>query len=440
MRPYSLSHVSDHDLLRDLASLVAQDRTTTAALLAHIAEVDVRRLYLPAGHPSMYAYCVHELRLAEDSAYRRITVARVARQFPAAFEALADGRLNLTAVVLLSPYLRPENADELLEAAAHKTKSDIEELLARRFPRSERLPLIVAASSCQLAPERVGTQGRDHNEAVPGELVPERVAGELAPGRVEAMTPRSSVKPVAAQRYEIQLTIGQGTHAKLQYAQSLLSHQVATGDVVEILDRALDALIVRLEKRKFAATARPRQAPRPTAGKRHIPAHVKRTVWQRDGGQCTFISDAGRRCPRARAARIRSRRSCGAQRPGDGRPHPAQMPGAQSIYGGVHVREGFHEHQERDSTVCDCGKGSRPRRGAACARERRRACERQRRGALAQASRVPSRRGASRGRILRDGSRRHAGEPRPVGPLLSPPQGQAQRPPYGRACMTVGDS
>src|SRR5206468_9593620 len=24
---------------------------------------------------------------------------------------------------------------------------------------------------------------------------------------------------------------------------------------------------------------------------------VKRTVWQRDGGQCTFVSEAGQRCP-----------------------------------------------------------------------------------------------------------------------------------------------
>ena len=45
---YSLSHLSDRALLRDLAALVAQDRATPAALLAPIAEVDARRLYLPA--------------------------------------------------------------------------------------------------------------------------------------------------------------------------------------------------------------------------------------------------------------------------------------------------------------------------------------------------------------------------------------------------------
>src|SRR5437016_4031847 len=61
----TLSHLSDHELLRELAALVANDRTTTAALLAHLAEIDARRLYLPAGYPSMFVYCVEVLRLSE---------------------------------------------------------------------------------------------------------------------------------------------------------------------------------------------------------------------------------------------------------------------------------------------------------------------------------------------------------------------------------------
>src|SRR3990172_7767413 len=105
---FSLAHLSDRTLLRDLASLVARDRATTARLLAHLAEVDARKLYLPAAYPSMFAYCVHELRLSEDAAYKRIQAARVARQFPAIFELLANGRLHLTAVLLLSPYLTVE--------------------------------------------------------------------------------------------------------------------------------------------------------------------------------------------------------------------------------------------------------------------------------------------------------------------------------------------
>jgi len=120
MRAYALTHLSDAVLLRDLAALVAQDRTTTAGLLAHVAEVDARRLYLPAGYPSMYAYCVGELRLSEQGAFKRIRVARMARQFPAIFVALAEGRLNMSTVVLLAAHLTEETADELLSASAHK--------------------------------------------------------------------------------------------------------------------------------------------------------------------------------------------------------------------------------------------------------------------------------------------------------------------------------
>lgn len=85
MNHYSLTHVPDPVLLRDLRSLLARERATTAELLAHLAEVDDRRLYAAAGHPSMFAWCVEELHLSEDSACKRIRAARAARRFPALF-------------------------------------------------------------------------------------------------------------------------------------------------------------------------------------------------------------------------------------------------------------------------------------------------------------------------------------------------------------------
>jgi hypothetical protein len=290
---YSLSHLSDPVLLRDLVALVTQDRATTAALLAHLAEVDARRLYLPAAYPSMFAYCVGELGLSEEAAFKRIRAARTARQFPALFPALADGRLHLSAVVLLTPYLTPANADELLAAAAHRSKSEIEAWLAQRFPRSELLPLVQALPAAPRADEQLA----------PGQVVSRGFGeGQLSPGTVAASTPRAKVAPLAPERFALQLTIGQGTQDKLRYAQALLGHQVPSGEVAEVLDRALDALIRQLERRKFAATPRPRPRPRPrpqrsSANPRQVPAEVKRTVWQRDGGQCTFVSAAGRRCP-----------------------------------------------------------------------------------------------------------------------------------------------
>ena len=69
MPRYSLVHLADHVLVSELAAIVARDRETTATLLAHLAEVDARKLYLPAAYPSMFAYCVGELRLSEDAAF-----------------------------------------------------------------------------------------------------------------------------------------------------------------------------------------------------------------------------------------------------------------------------------------------------------------------------------------------------------------------------------
>jgi hypothetical protein len=288
MPTYSLSHLSDGDLLRRLAALVAQDRATTVELVAHIAEVDERKLFLPKGHPCMYDYCVRELHLSHDAALKRIRAGRTARQFPAIFEALAEGRLHLTAVVLLTRHLTAENAAELLPAAEHRSKGEIVQLLAERFPQPD-LPTRLEAVAPQAPAD--------------GPVVPEPLnqppggvrQSPLVPEPVTSTAPWPKVAPLSAGRYALQVTIGQGTHDTLRYAQALLGHAVPSGDLAEVLDRALEALVAQLEKQKFAATRRPRPQ-RSSADPRHIPAHVKRTVWERDGGQCSFVSEAGQRC------------------------------------------------------------------------------------------------------------------------------------------------
>jgi hypothetical protein len=134
---YALSHLADQALLDDLSSLVTMDRQTTAALLAHIAEVDARKLYLPAACSSMHGYCVRVLRLSENGAFKRIAAARAARRFPILFDAIADGRLHLTSVVMLAPHLTGDSADELVAAATHRSKAELERLLAERSPRPD---------------------------------------------------------------------------------------------------------------------------------------------------------------------------------------------------------------------------------------------------------------------------------------------------------------
>jgi len=233
MHRYSLSHVPDHVLIRDLAAVVARDRAITAELLAHLGEVDARKLYLPAAYPSMFAYCVGELRLSEDAAAKRLRVARVAQRCPGVLAALAEGRVHLGGLLLLAPHLTPQTEAELLAAATHKSKSEIERLLAERFPC-----LDVAATL----------------EAIP--LQCPQLANDLpAPGPVKdcpvpqlhQAQPHPRVTPLSPQSFALQCTVSEKTHDKLRYAQALLGHRVPCGDLATVLDRALDALIARLE-------------------------------------------------------------------------------------------------------------------------------------------------------------------------------------------------
>ena len=287
MQSFSLTHVSDAVLLRDLAALIACDRMTTAKILAHIAEVDARRLYAPAGYSSMHAYCVGELRLSEDAAFRRIRAARAARQFPVLLVSLAEGKLNLAAVSLLAPHLTEENLEELLRVACCRRKAEIEEYLARRFGPAETL-IRHPQSEPQLVLGRV--------EAANPE--PETKGDGSDPSLENPQTPAQAERPCNEAATAI-LVRARLSRAKLRYAQSLLSHAIPSGDVNQVLDRALDALIHQMEKRKIGATSRTHRI-RPTQSKRHIPAHVRRTVWDRDGGQCTFVSANGKRCDEPR--------------------------------------------------------------------------------------------------------------------------------------------
>jgi hypothetical protein len=63
-----LDSVSDDELLRRLAALLQQSRRVEADLVAHIAEVDARRLYAREAAPSMFVYCTQVLRLSEAEA------------------------------------------------------------------------------------------------------------------------------------------------------------------------------------------------------------------------------------------------------------------------------------------------------------------------------------------------------------------------------------
>jgi len=290
MKRYSLTHLSDVVLRRELSAAAANEKYATAELLAHIAEFDARKLYLPAGYPSMFAYCVGELRLSEEAAKKRIRVARAGHRCPAVREAMASGRVHLSGLVVLAPYLSPENASEWLGAATHKSREEIEQLVAERFPRLD-VPALVT-------PAHAGPPSGPGDEGSPGTVDAHEVTGPTAAeGSPGTPCAHARVSPLSAEAYAVQFTRTREQDERFRYLQDLLGHQVARYDLAEAYDRAVRELITRMERVRFGACDRPRAGRRRSDPEsRHVPVHVKRAVWRRDGGQCTFVSGSGQRC------------------------------------------------------------------------------------------------------------------------------------------------
>jgi len=124
-----IESLDDHDLLSRLKGMVTRERRSTTQLLAHLAVLDGRRLFIAQGYSSLFNYCTRGLHFSEQAAYLRIEAARVVRRFPAVLARVADGSIHLTALSLLRPHLTTENHRQLLDAACHRSRREIEDLV-----------------------------------------------------------------------------------------------------------------------------------------------------------------------------------------------------------------------------------------------------------------------------------------------------------------------
>ena len=282
MTPQHLEGIADDELLDAVRRAAASERDATVELLALLGEVDVRKLYLGQGCASLFTYCTQVLHLSEHAAYHRIEGARAARQFPRVLDLLSSGALTLTTVGLLRQILTADNANEVLEAAAFKSKREVEVLVAglapkpdvptvvRRIPGVATLPLQCGAApptNCQPGPADT-----PHGETAVGD-------GWVVPR--STTSPRPVASPLSRDRFLLRVTISADTHAKLRRAQDLLRHSIPSGDPAAVIGRALTMLVDHLERAKTGQARRsrpPKSDTAPPVNTRHIPRAVRRAV------------------------------------------------------------------------------------------------------------------------------------------------------------------
>jgi hypothetical protein len=306
----NLANLSNDELLVGIHSLAGQGRQMLARLLAYLGEVEERRLDLQSACSSLFDFCLRRLGMSEDEAYRRVAAARIARSFPVALGMIERGEIHLTGLLMLREHLSPEQGEALLHAAAGKTKSELQHLLAERFPRPDapsRLQLLTAASAsfgegARSAAQEIGAPSRRHSSSSPGN--------------------RSRIEPLAPARYRVEFTASAELRDKLQRAADLLRHANPSGDLAVLVERALDTLLPKLEKQRLAKVTRPvrilrsasplpsdapaanastanapvKEVPSSSTRPGYVPRAVRRAVLERDGERCAFVDEKGRRC------------------------------------------------------------------------------------------------------------------------------------------------
>src|SRR5450755_415186 len=229
---YRLVGLKNSELLAELSELVQRSNAISAEELAHLAELEDRMLHLELGFPSLFAYCVEALGMSEGAAGRRVAAARVCRRFPKAFERVARGDLHLSALCALSPHFDPRNASELFEACRRKTRRQIEELLAARFPRAD-----VREQIRRLPVRAHETAGVDQG----------------APWRRE-------IEALSGDRFGVHFTADAELRELIERARALASHRLPKGDLASLIKLVLETFVQHEEKRRFAVGRKPRAA------------------------------------------------------------------------------------------------------------------------------------------------------------------------------------
>src|SRR5688500_7547983 len=133
---------TDSELIARLPRLVQAERHAMADVIEHLVEMERRRLYLSHSVSSCYRYCIERLGYDEDAALKRHRVAKLAHRLPQVLDELRSGTLHLTGLFLLAKHLTEHNTAALLGEARGKSRRQIEELIARRFPRPDVSPSI----------------------------------------------------------------------------------------------------------------------------------------------------------------------------------------------------------------------------------------------------------------------------------------------------------
>lgn len=327
-----LELLTDDELIISLKALVGDERRIVASVLRHLSEFDRRRLAVGRGFPSLFDYCVIELKYAQGEAARRIQSARAAAKYPVLYKAVERGFISLTVVSILAPHLKWNNYRKLIRASKGLSTREVEALVGSLNPvaaaPAERIRILTVAPpparvppADELFPSTVEAVSKDEIPAAPVPAVPAQEAAPVvsasvapaveAPAPPTALTAEAAVPPAAAaetapvgaapppapvRRVLFSFTGDEALLRDFERAKDLSRHKWPAGNPEDVFGGAIKALLDKIDPDR--RRRRRERARRLAAGARNrrICQAVKDEVWDRDGGRCVYPGPGGGVC------------------------------------------------------------------------------------------------------------------------------------------------
>ena len=196
---------------------------------------------------------------------------------------------------MLAPHRTKANCDELLTQAIHKTKDAIKELVAEIAPKPDVLSVVrkLVSRQAKFVPQ---TPTEPRSDGAGPDSVGENCQAPPPAPAPKAPEKLAVVEPLAPARYKVQFTASAEFRDKIDRLSALMLGV----DLASVMEAAVSEKLERLEAKRFGKTKTPRKGleeANTSPGVRGISAPVRRFVWERDGGQCTYETKDGRRCP-----------------------------------------------------------------------------------------------------------------------------------------------
>lgn len=269
------SRYESADLHEHALRLARAEREASADLLACLAEVERQKVYADMAYPNMFEYCVGALCLSEGAAGRRLGAMRTAQRHPVAYSYLRAGELSVSVLCRLEPYVTKENAEVILSRAAGLRRKAFEDLVAELSTSKDR----IAREDARVAEASAAPTLPLLQEPTPSDALAE---ARRVPDRIVA-TGREK-------RVRISFEANDGLRGKLERVSCIFAHRVPDGRLEALIELLVDAALERFEN---IGRLRPRRAASKT---RRVPAWIRRIVWSRDEGRCSYRSPGGARC------------------------------------------------------------------------------------------------------------------------------------------------